>query len=636
MNKIRSVLILSLILAISGIYTPTALADRIITFWERGIGDDFPGPVCNIEGTGRTVIDMITCYNVYSSSDVSFAYQSPLSVDSSKRYVWIYTTSDTSPPVTTQAGIIPSDMGGNVFGFYEPQYKIIFSQSSINAGSISPSGSEVWISEGTTPITASPSYGYTFDSWSTTGAVVIDDPNSQNAHVTVSGPGTIKANFLQTVGQVVYTITPSVTGHGSIIPSMAIWADEGENWTFTFYPEPGYVVSTITVDGMPVPISNHYTFSNVRSNHKIDVTFEEISKIPTTIDSNPTREKLILVDGNLTMTPHTFYWIPGSVHTLAATSTQNGEVGVRYNFLSWSDSGEQTRNYIASDTPTIIKANYTTQYLLTVKTNTGTVSPQSGTWYNAGSRITVKAEAPTAVEGESFVFGGWKGSFTGYTGGNNPSAEIIMNRPITEETKWQHAYELKIESAYGNATNAGWYEVNEIVHATIPETVIVKNNVCARFIGWSGDASGTKSISDAITMNSPKRVKAEWITQYQLVFSQSGLDGGILGIGNEAVLVVNGTSLGIKDLPYRTGWINNGTIINYSFKNTMITSLGLVYKLSNSETLNPTMIVGSSVDISAPYRYETFAFQWIHGLILLLILLIIGIVIVLYRRRKNP
>jgi hypothetical protein len=634
MKKVRLITILTLILVTSVMFTPavTAAPDRTVTFWERGISADYTGIVCLVNGVGTKVIDLGTCYTVISNTGIEFIYQSPLNVDSSKRYVWIYTTSDTTPPVNTQGGTVPVEIEGNVFGYYEAQYKVTFTKTSSDAGSISPSNSEVWAAVGSLPISATPSSDYSFVSWSTSGSITVDNPYSKNAIASVSGAGVIQANFEEVINY--YTITPSVTGNGSISPSTPVSVQEGTDQRFIFFPERDFGITKISIDGKDVPLSTYYTFTNVKNDHRINVVFEPTIKIAVTIDSKPTGNGFVTVDGNLTSTPHTYNWIPGSVHTISAVTSKDGDLGVRYNFLSWSDSGAQTHTVTVSNSSSTVTANYVTQYMLTLKTNFGTVSPQNKTWHDAGSKLTVNAQAPSAVEGESYVFGGWKGSFGGYSGGNNPSGIIVMNSPITEETVWQHVFELKIDTPYGTASNAGWYEDRQIVQAAITPTTVIQNGVTANFIGWGGDATGTKYVSDNILMDGPKRAKAIWTTQYQLVFSLSGVEGGLLGVGDDAILVVNGTKLGINDLPYRTGWIANGTKLDYSFIDTVTTFMGMQYKISNAGAVSSPITVGSGASISATYTYSTFVFQWIHGLLLLLVLIIVGLILYFYKNRK--
>ena len=91
-------------------------------------------------------------------------------------------------------------------------------------------------------------------------------------------PGVITNHTLVvTFAQDTFTITASVTGTGgSISPSGAQSAAFGSMPTFTFTPDLGYAVDTITVDGATVQMSspNAYTFSFVAADHTISVSFK--------------------------------------------------------------------------------------------------------------------------------------------------------------------------------------------------------------------------------------------------------------------------------------------------------------------------------------------------------------------------
>jgi hypothetical protein len=77
---------------------------------------------------------------------------------------------------------------------------------------------------------------------------------------------------------------------------------------------------------------------------------------------------------------------------------------------------------------TTIVFTFQHQFVLTMKANgPGTVSPSSGTWYNAGAKVTI-----TATPNSGHKFKSWTGSGSGsYTGAKSP-VTITMNSAITE------------------------------------------------------------------------------------------------------------------------------------------------------------------------------------------------------------
>ena len=132
------------------------------------------------------------------------------------------------------------------------------------------------------------------------------------------------------------------------------------------------------------------------------------------------------VDGTTYSSTQTFSWVPGSSHTIATTSPQNGATGVRYTWTSWTGGGAISHT-VAPTTNKTYTANFNTQYFLTMSHGTGgTVTPASA-WKNSGTVVSIHA---TPASGHSFTT--WSGSGTGsYSGTNNP-ASVTMGGPITE------------------------------------------------------------------------------------------------------------------------------------------------------------------------------------------------------------
>src|SRR5258708_16881021 len=60
--------------------------------------------------------------------------------------------------------------------------------------------------------------------------------------------------------------------------------------------------------------------------------------LDTTADLNANPKLMISADGGMSFTaPHTYQWVPGSMHTIATTSPQTS--GIQYGWVRWSDGG---------------------------------------------------------------------------------------------------------------------------------------------------------------------------------------------------------------------------------------------------------------------------------------------------------
>ena len=86
---------------------------------------------------------------------------------------------------------------------------------------------------------------------------------------------------------ITHTITATVEGgKGTISPSDLVNVIEGESQEFIITPNEGYEIASLKVDGTEVENpSNTYTFTNVTSNHTIDVSFKEQAVVPPAVEA---------------------------------------------------------------------------------------------------------------------------------------------------------------------------------------------------------------------------------------------------------------------------------------------------------------------------------------------------------------
>jgi len=81
-----------------------------------------------------------------------------------------------------------------------------------------------------------------------------------------------------------YTITAAAGPGGAISPQGNVAVYQGSNITFAITPNSGYSVSEVRVDGDAKNIATSYIFSNVGSNHTIEVNFA-LNQYPPTADA---------------------------------------------------------------------------------------------------------------------------------------------------------------------------------------------------------------------------------------------------------------------------------------------------------------------------------------------------------------
>ncbi len=148
-----------------------------------------------------------------------------------------------------------------------------------------------------------------------------------------------------------------------------------------------------------------------------------------TVGTNPAGLSFTVDSVTYTSTVN-FIWLHGTTHTLSTTSPQSSGADTRYLWNNWSTGGAMSHT---TNTPMVsdsIRANFTTQYLLTMFDAPLFAKPSTG-FYDAGQSVQITATPPAGC-----IFHHWTGIGNGsYSGSANP-ATVVMNGPITEQAFW--------------------------------------------------------------------------------------------------------------------------------------------------------------------------------------------------------
>ena len=137
-------------------------------------------------------------------------------------------------------------------------------------GTITPSGA-VKVNKGADKVfTFTPATGYVVQEVHVGGNKVAD---SVTSYTVPGGTTDTRIEVIFKAVQVSHTITASAGANGSISPSGATTVQDGADQTFTFTPNAGYKVQTVTVDGSPVTVAGTYAFTDVTGDHTIAVAF---------------------------------------------------------------------------------------------------------------------------------------------------------------------------------------------------------------------------------------------------------------------------------------------------------------------------------------------------------------------------
>src|SRR2546426_12238158 len=300
----------------------------------------------------------------------------------------------------------------------------------------------------------------------------------------------------------------------------------------------------------------------VTANAAVDVTATFQADRTLLVQTDPEGLEFSLDSGAPQAGPATF-WLPlGSNHTIAVDTLQSGAPGVRYRYLEWSDHGGPSHS-ITISAGMALTARFKTEFYLSVDPPDPLSTGQG--WYLSGSTAyaTVTNPIQSVGPGERLAFQGWGGDATGTSATSDP---ILMNGSKAAIASWKLQYNLRIDTAYGTALTAGWYDAGTQTTARLDVgTISLGNGARALFQGWFGDASGTDSSgSSAITMDRAHFVVAVWQVQYYLTvetaFGSASGSGwyaaGSFGLAsvNSSIIPVSGT-----DRQAFAGWSRDAT-----------------------------------------------------------------------------
>jgi hypothetical protein len=143
-----------------------------------------------------------------------------------------------------------------LFTYYN-QYQVTFAVNPSGTGSTSPAGVNVWENAGSLSITATPNTSYSFSSWSSTAGTVANT-TSASTSITISGSGTITANFLPTALNhfVFETIGSQVAGAPFTITITAVDASGNTVTIYNGTPTLSYSAGSISPSSATGGFSN--------------------------------------------------------------------------------------------------------------------------------------------------------------------------------------------------------------------------------------------------------------------------------------------------------------------------------------------------------------------------------------------
>lgn len=188
------------------------------------------------------------------------------------------------------------------------------------------------------------------------------------------------------------------------------------------YPTIRVVVNVSTT--APAQVTNQVIVSGGGSTTAGGQDLTVLTAPSTTFQTNPAG-LLFSVDGITSqIAPETLNLSPGS-HIISVPAAEPVAPGTQYAFTGWSDSGAATHTIQVTGTATTYTASFNTQYQLTTSDFPepgGAVSPATGSFFDAGSAVTVGA-----TPASPYTFTSWSGAASGSA---NP-VSISMSAPLS-------------------------------------------------------------------------------------------------------------------------------------------------------------------------------------------------------------
>ncbi len=211
-------------------------------------------------------------------------------------------------------------------------------------------------------------------------------------------------------------IAPKLAAAGTVyvvnqgLPVLLSWSPQGLARWYALQLGTNADFTSLDLDLSYVPIAN-YVLSNAAPNttyyYRVKTlndggesgwsigAFQTAVIAPVTVTTSPLG-LTIVADGTNYISPASFNWAAGSVHTLVAQSPQTAIDGhSRHVFSSWSHGGAQTNSIIVPSVATNYTASFSTQYLLAtavVPPNGGSISNYpAGPWYSSGQLVSLTA-----------------------------------------------------------------------------------------------------------------------------------------------------------------------------------------------------------------------------------------------------
>ena len=579
-----------------------------------------------------------------NGTDAALTAPDYVSVSSSSRYRFSYWDVDGT---SRGAGINPITVRMNAnhsaTAHYVLQYSVVFSQSGLSSdatGTVVTVNSAVknftdlpytlWVDSGSS---VTYSYGSTVSSTVAGKRFRLNSVLGSTSPITVVGPVTVTGNYV-----IQYLITFAQTGLDSTATGTVVtvngsakvysdlpfnsWVDAGATVTYSY----SSIVSS-TVSGKQFRLTavncppSQFVVTGPATVTGVYCTQYKVTFTQSGLDSTASGT-VVTVNGSaktFSTLPYSFWVDSGSSVTysysaVVASSTVNKQF--KLNSVSGSSSS------IIVTGPTTVMGNYVTQYLVAFtqsgldSTATGTVVTVNGSsksftnlpytlWVDSGGSVTYSYgyNISSSVSGKRFALSSVAGS----------ASPITVTGPTTVTGNYVTQYLVTFAQSGLDSTASGTVVTangTAKVFADLPYALWVDNGAGVPYSYSSIVSSSTPGkqfrlnnvtgLASPITVTGPVTVTGNYVTQYAVTFTYSGLDSSATG----GVATVNGNLKGYADLPFIL-WVDSGSSVTYTYNDVVLSTVsGKRFKqVSVSGPSSPITVTGA-VTITGNYKTQ--------------------------------
>jgi hypothetical protein len=230
-----------------------------------------------------------------------------------------------------------------------------------------------------------------FASWSN-GQPRSHDVTVGSAAVSITGTFTTQFQL---------TTAAAPSNGGAVTPSSGTFYDSGTVVNVSATPNSGFVFANWT--GAVASTNSAATTVTMDAAKSVTANFTAQTGVTINVPAGVS----YTFNGQTVSGTQTFNVAPGT-YTLSTTTPQALGAGSRAVFASWSNGQPISHNVTVGSTAVSIIGSFTTQFQLTTAaspSNGGTVTPASGTFYDAGTVVNL-----SATPNSGFGFGSWTGA----------------------------------------------------------------------------------------------------------------------------------------------------------------------------------------------------------------------------------